>query len=405
MAEQARVMEQHHAASGPVAGPGEQLTLSGQMTTRMALVRKLTDIVVLPLGKISGNERSFAADILIRTLLNVDTPARVEVAHRLAGITDIPRHLQRYLMTSDIEIARPMLETRTHVPETMLMEAAACSREHRQIIMRRDDLTPAVADALIRHGEGDIMRRLLDKDEVLLSDQAMTTIIHKSRTDEHLREPLLKRLELRPDQAFVMYWWMNTSQRKHLLKRFMTDRSVIQEAMHELFVVTFTSDNPDTVVKSSLKLIDRRHRPRGRNGEMVTMDIVQKTLTAARCQPTHEFAHAVGLLAGVSTDTAEMVLFDVTGVSFAIICKSIGLSRSAFREVISDSRFADEGSSAILNEDQVDDLVGIFDSIARDFSRTILRYWDWKTDMFVIGEEQLAQNGQSDVHKTYFGEL
>ena len=240
----------------------------------------------------------------------------------------------------------------------------------------------------------------------MLSEQAIDLIVRKSRTEENLRDPLLHRLELRCDQAFIMYWWMNTQQRKQLLRRFMTDRSVLQEAMHELFVATYTHDNPDQLVKANLKLIDRRHRPRGRNGEMVTMDLVQRTLTAARCQPTKDYSHAVGLLAGVSTETAELVLFDVSGESFAIICKSIGLSRDAYRTVISDNTFADEDSTAILDDDKIEDLVGVFDSIARDFSRTILRYWDWKTDdQAGFDDEFEAAAPQESVSGAYFGAL
>lgn len=393
--------------AAPIDVPaGQQLAPNGQITTRQMFMRKLTDIVVLPLGKVSGNERAFAADILIRTMQSAETPIRAEVSHRLAGISDIPRHLLRWLILDDIEVAEPLLHARIGYDESLLMEAAECSYKHRWLIKHRDDITSAIADVLVRHSETDILRHLLGNHDIRLSEQSMESLIERSRTDASLRDLLLRRLELRIDQAFIMYWWMDTAQRKHLLKRFMTDRSVIQEAMHELFVVTFTSETPDLLVKSSLKLIDRRHRPRGRNGEMVTMDIVQTTLTAARCQPTHEFTHAVGLLAGISQETSQRALFDASGESFAILCKSIGLSRGAFREIISDNRFAEPDSVAILTEEKIEDLVGVFDSISRDFSRTILRYWDWKSDVLAAtGELAPGEILPDKQNHPYFGAL
>ena len=379
---------------------GHQWALGGQITTRHLLVRKLTDVIVLPPGKIGANERGFAADILIRTLRHTDIEARADVARRLAAIGDIPLHLQRYLMLSEIASAAPMLQARVTVPDTLLMEAAKIGYEHRRLIMRRDNLTGAIADTLILHGEADIIRHLLENDEIQLSEAAMDKLVRLARTDHALRDRLLGRMELRLDQALLIYWWMDTRQRKALLKRFMTDRSLIQDAMHELFVATFARENPDLVVKASLKLIDRRHRPRGRNGETVTMDVVEKTLTAARCNPTSEFCHAVGLLAGVSTQTAEMVLFDQSGESFAILCKSAGVSRSSYRAIISDTSFAEEGSHTILSEDKIEDLVGVFDSIARDYSRTILRYWDWRADLFAA----LNDPDQGDAPDHYAGQ-
>jgi len=119
-------------------------------------------------------------------------------------------------------------------------------------------------------------------------------------------------------------------------------------------------------------MMDRRHRPRGVNGEAVSMDVVIKTLRVARKYPTQEVIHATGLIAGVSRELAARILRDPTGEPYAVMCKSLGVPRGKFFEAVSDP----SGENP-FTEDRAEDLLGIFDSMARDFSRAVLRYWDW----------------------------
>ena len=342
---------------------------------RVTLVRKLTDLVVMPAGKQTNNERAFTADLLIRALEQVDISVRAEAARRLAGFAEIPSQLQRYLVCEDIAVAGPILELTSTISPPVLIEASAISFAHRQVVAARDDVTGAVADALVSYGETPVIRELLKKEELTLSDNTMDLLVSRSQNDLDIRTLVMTRLELRLDHGMAMFWWLDSSQRQKILQRFALDRTLIQETMHPLFVEIFTHPDPDVGVKSILKLIDRRHRPRGRDGEMVTMDVVQKTLSAARQLPNDEFAHAVGLLAGVDKETASRVLHDWSGEAFAVLCKSIGLSRSDFITLIAGSG---GGSGPEYDDAKQDQLIGVFDSIARDYSRTILRYWDWK---------------------------
>jgi uncharacterized protein (DUF2336 family) len=367
---------------------------------RVSMVRKLTDLVVMPLGRLSNNERSFTADLLIRALDAVDVSVRADAARRMAGFAEIPSHLQRYLIRDDISVARPVLELSSHIAEAIMCEAAMVSYDHRKAIVTRDDITSQVADVLINFGETDIIIALLKMEEITFSDQTMDILVSRSQNDIEVRPLLIKRLELRLEHGMSMFWWLDMHQRKAVLQRFSLDRAVIQEAMHSLFVEIFTAEDPDMSVKGILKLIDRRHRPRGRDGEMVTMEIVEKTLAAARLMPNDEFSHAVGLIAGIRTQTATRILNDWSGEAFAVLCKSVGLSRAAFIAL-----FTNEGevetSGPTYDADKIEWLVGVFDSIARDYSRTILRYWDWKDSILVEPGSSMTPGGEEDAG--YFG--
>ena len=373
------------------------------LPARVRLVRKLTDLVVLPVGRMSRNELSFTADILIQSLDNVDVSVREEAAARIAGFAEIPGHLQRYLLLQEISVARHVLTKSANIPASVMIEVAARSHDHRQLLARRDDLETTVLDELLSYGETDIMLDILKDETVTISDQAIDKLVNRSEALIEIRDPLLNRLELRLQHGLTLFWWLDPRQRKNAILRFSTDRGAIQEAMHDLFVETFTSDTPDPVVKDVLKLIDRRYRPRGRNGEMVTMDVVERTLGVARLQPGDEINHAVGLIAGVSQETAGRILSDVHGEPFAVLCKSVGLSRATFQGLIAAKDDSGTEEEQRFAKDRFERLVTLFDSIARDYSRTILRYWDWHAAFTGKDEFTPVSEDREDSGNGYFG--
>ncbi|MEL7488241.1 MAG: hypothetical protein AAGJ87_13605, partial [Pseudomonadota bacterium] len=79
------------------------------VTTRVLLARKVTDIVVLPSKRISSNERSMAADILSQVLGAVEESLRIEVATRVARVSECPPALLRMLLLDDPAVAEPIL--------------------------------------------------------------------------------------------------------------------------------------------------------------------------------------------------------------------------------------------------------------------------------------------------------
>ncbi|WP_306250783.1 DUF2336 domain-containing protein [Parvularcula sp. IMCC14364] len=391
------------AQDTPAAGASTAVPVSAKpVRIRQTLVRKLADLVVLPQEKLTQNDRDFIADILARSLEQVDTATRQEIAERVASFPEIPVQLQKYLLTSEAQVAVPVLKNMPQIQESLLYDACQVGPAHRAQIAWRDDLTQSIIDQLVTFGEADVLKQILRQDTVVISRNAMDLLVRRSEVDADIRSALLRRPELRLDHGLAMFWWLKTPHRKSVLARFATDRSIVQDAMHDLFVETFTSDTPDLHVKSILTLIDRRHRPRGRNGEMVTMEVVERTLEFARQNPADDTCHAVGMLAGVSQETAARVLRDFSGEPFAVLCKSIGLSRKAFLTLF-DNDLLQQGTTLNYSEEKVEDLLGVFDSIARDYSRTILRYWDWSQDIM----EELSQTAQeqkgSDSGNGYFG--
>src|ERR1700722_7946160 len=77
---------------------------------RLALLKRLADVVSLPSSRVNAFERSVTADLLVEILREADEEDRMRVARRVAGLTDIPGPLVRLLLRGDPHVAQPLLE-------------------------------------------------------------------------------------------------------------------------------------------------------------------------------------------------------------------------------------------------------------------------------------------------------
>lgn len=343
-------------------------------TPRALLVRNLADIVVLPAGRISSNERSLVADILLQVVDKVEIELRIEVAARVARVAESPPALVRMLVLDEAPVAEKILRGAETVPEALLIEAAReGDASHRLMIGERLDLSTALVDALLQYDEIELYNAILKREDCILSPNAVNKFVALSATKPELQNALLRRRELEPAHGFMMFWWVDSERRRRVLQRFALDRKIIQEALEDLYPKIFRgNDNPDPLVKDILLLTERRHRPRGANGEAVDMNVVLRTLASARRYPSQEIIHAVGMIAGISRELAARILRDPTGEPFAVMCKALALPRDDFFAL-----FEIEDAETQTTPEQAEYLLAVFDGLARDFSRAVLRYWDW----------------------------
>lgn len=379
------------AAAGPEA-PDDVLAeaaLAGPASPRASLVRKLIDIVVLPASQISANERSLAGDILLQVVGRVEETLRAEIARRVARVPELPSALLRMLLLDEPLVAREILIGAEQIPEALLIEAARLgTTTHRALIARRLNLTTAVADALLAARESEIARQLLKRDDFTLSPHAVDMLVARSTMDAELPALLLRRRELEPAHGFMMFWWVDGERRRRILARFALNRGVIQDALEDLYPRVFRSRVSDPFVKEILIMLERRHRPRGANGEVVSMDMVRRTLHVARIDPSPEAVQAVAMIAGVSVELAARVLRDPGGEPYAVMCKALGIARDDFFAFISHDDQGAEGSFTLA---RAEELLAIFDSMARDFARAVLRYWDWEGNPRIAGIARLVE--------------
>ena len=364
----------------PLNRQGGAVDLETITGARILMARKLADLIVLPTGHLTANERALVGDILLQVLDKVEYSLRIDIADRVARVPDVPETILLALLTDKPEVAEPILTQAITLSETVLIECVNRGETaHRMMVARRFGLTTAVADALLNFDEPEVAKLILRRDDCALSQVSIELLVSRSTVDAGLQTLLVERSELEPAHGFMMFWWLPAACRRHVLTRFALDRSTIQETLADLYPVIRLMDTPDPLVKEILALNDRRHRPRGINGEQVSMDVVNRTLGLARQYPSEEIIEALGMIAGISRELAARILRDPGGEPYAVLCKAMGVPRTEFLEFLAGGGegLYDDGGESAVSAERAEELLDLFDRMARDFARAVLRYWDW----------------------------
>ena len=344
---------------------------------RRALLKRLADVVSLPASRVNAFERAVTADLLVEILREAPEEERARTATRLAPLGEIPHSLVRLLLRDALAVARILIDDCASLTDADL---AACARdagpEHRRAIAARRHLSEIVCEALVEKAEPAVMKALLQNTGARLSQPAVEALVAASRQEPSLASALLRRAELRPSGAYVMFWWCDAEQRRLILQRFAVSRDVLQEATDDIFRLAAEENWSDPLSRKALQFIERRQRnraggreeplwrPRGGGGARPTAGL------------TREIAEEIAYLSGVKPATGAKILADRGGEPIAVLCKATGLPKSALRSLWRAMRRPETGPDGQPAE-AFERVLITYDMIATDRAQTVLRYWNW----------------------------
>ncbi len=343
---------------------------------RLALLKRLADVVCLPLSRVNVFERAMTADLLVEILREAVAPERVRVAKRLAHLNDIPTRLLRLILRDEIAVAAPLLEEGRCIPDTDLID---CAREatpaHRLLIARRREVNELVVEALIEAGEAPVVEALLKNTGAKFSSDAMDALIAASRDYPAFIPGLMRRPELRPAHAYVAFWWAEPDNRRLILTRFAVSREVLQEASGDVFPLAAQEQWNDPLVRKALQFIERRQRNRAAIARSPFANL-EEAVGQAQTGLTHDLVKEIAFLAGVKPTTAAKIFSDDYGEPIAILCKATGLPRSAVLALWRGLRRPETDDQGVIYAGLERTLL-IYDMMAVDRAQTVLRYWNW----------------------------
>lgn len=344
---------------------------------RRALLRRLADVVCLPSSRVNAFERAVTADLLVEMLREADPDDRRRVAKRMAHLGELPNALVRLLLRDDLAIAAPLLEDGTSISDPDLIGCVRDAQiEHRRVIAARRGLSEMVSEALTEKGEAGVIEVLLGNLTARLSSAAIERIVADSRTYTDLVDGLLRRPELRPSHAYVMFWWAEPDARRLILQRFAVSREVLQEAAGDLFPRAAEDGWQDALVRKALQFIERRQRNRAAV-EKSPYGSLEDAIAAAEANGmTRDNASEIAYLAGIKPMTGAKIFTDPCGEPLAILCKATGLPRRAILSLWRSMRRPEADSEGAVAP-ALERTYLIFDMMAVDRAQTVLRYWNW----------------------------
>jgi len=343
---------------------------------RRALLKRLADVVSLPSSRVNSFERSVTADLLVEILREADPEERMRVARRLAGLMEIPNCLVRLILRDDLEIAKTLLSDSAALGDSDLIDCIRNATDgHRRAIAMRRALSEVVAEALVEHGDAVVVEALLRNSLARISQTAIEGAVALSQRHPQLVQCLLRRPELRPSQAYILFWWADGDARRTILQRFAVSREVLQETAGDVFAMAAAEDWQDGLTRKALQFIERRQRNRAAI-EKSPFQSLEAAVAVAEGGMTRELAEEIAYLAGIKPMTGAKILTDLGGEGIAVLCKATGLPRSAVRSLWRSLRRPDgvKGADPSIALERV---IEIFDMIAVDRAQTVLRYWNW----------------------------
>ncbi len=344
---------------------------------REALFRRLLDVICLPATRLAHQDRALVGDIILDMLFHADEEDRMLCAKRLAPTSEAPRRVLRYLGQCSFEIARPLLEENEAYDAVDLVELAQVTTpEHRLAIARRKTVPASVSNCLAEIGEPHVVRALLENQRAVLPEQAVDTLVMRSRDQEEFCVLLIKRLELKPSQAMAMFWWADGPTRRTILLRHAADRLEVIDQCDDVFALIAEEKWADPVARKAMQLIERRQRNRAAIDKS-PFDSLESAVNAAALEGMSSYlAQEIGYLAGVKPVTIAKIMSDSGGEGLAVFCKATGMKRDFLKVLWAALKRPFEIEEGVIHP-QFEIVEDTFERLTVSKAQTTLRYWNW----------------------------
>lgn len=344
---------------------------------RHALLKRLADVVSLPGSRVNAFERAVTGDLLVEMLRLAAPRERHRVAQRLAPLAELPNSLARMLLRDEPEIAGLLIEQCASLSDADLV---GCVRdtgpEHHFLMAGRRALSEVVTDALIDFGEQGVIECLLRNTTARLSQTGVEAVVALSRRNPALVAHLLRRPELRPSGAYVVFWWAPAEDRRTILQRFAVSREVMQEVVEDVFAMAAAEGWQDPVARKALQFIERRQRNRAAIDKSPYDSLEHAVMVAARDGLSRELAAEISYLAGLKPLTGAKIIGDAGGEPLAILCKATGMSRVDLQNLWRSVRRPETDAEGRVHPDW-ERVQVTYEMLAVDRAQTVLRYWNW----------------------------
>ncbi|ACT58910.1 DUF2336 domain-containing protein [Hirschia baltica] len=357
-------------------GLNQQVETQQDFRSRRMLLRRLTDVVALPDSASSSQDRAIAGDLLLEMLIDADENERAVCAKRLVGMSQAPRRVLRYLGQDVASVSSQLLEESAAFDQSDLVSIVVSgAAHHRRAIAARKDVGSCLSDAISQSRDTEAIARLLMNDKAIVSELSIDRLVSLSRNIERLGPLLLRRPELRPAHALVLFWWSDQATRRLILQRFSAERSVLIDMCSDIFAHAAKDNWSDPVVRKGLQVIERRQRNRAAIEKSPFSSLEDAIAHMLKSGYQAKTIDEISYLCGIKPMTGQKIISDEGGEGIAVLAKAVGLKRQYFKAF-----WAALGRPISRKDAPVEHfeyVLEIYEMMAVAKAQTVLRYWNW----------------------------
>lgn len=332
---------------------------------RARIVDSIGAFIADPAQQQNERERDIAVDILRQLLRDAELSVRRKLAERLAREPQAPITLITHLANDEAEVARPVLIEQAALGDADLIEIVnQRTMQHRLAIAMRRHVSEAICAALVDIGEEEVARTLLENPGARIGAPSFEKLVERSRTAVSLQEPLINRTDLDPRLASRMYAWVSVALRRHIVRNFDVDPTLL-----------------DAAIRDSLEATKGEHaaaRARGTATDRIADAMVAARgddpsvlLTLLRAGEIALFEATFARITGLKPLLARRTIYEPGGKALAIACRASEIDKPIFAAIFLLARQARPGDKSV-DPKELQTALAFFDSLAEADARATL---------------------------------
>ncbi len=175
----------------------EEVVQHGSPEKRVETLQRITALFLDGASRYSDAHVDLFDQVFGLLIDEIENKARAELSNHLAPVSNAPVKVLRKLANDDdIAVAGPVLKLAPRLAESDLIDVARTKGQaHLQAISARRALGEAVTDVLVRRGNRDVARRVVDNRTARISEKSFHHLVKRAEEDGILAE----KVGLRPD--------------------------------------------------------------------------------------------------------------------------------------------------------------------------------------------------------------
>lgn len=335
---------------------------------RNELTDAIVDLFLPDRHRLSEHQRALMTDVLRKLIGSLEIEVRQYLVEALLRGPDPLPELQAVLANDEIEVAQALLERSRVLQDQDLIDVVMRrAEEHRMAIALRNNVSAAVADALVEKAGPDVLEALIRNSDAVLSRRAMEMLVAESKRFDRFQEPLLARADLPPELAYRMYWWVSAALRDFILKRFEIEPTKVDSLIQSAARRGIAAHEIDE------RLEARAMRLAERLWEMgdLTDDFIRASLRQSRISL---FVAGLAVRAEIAFAVSWSIVSDPEANSLAVLLRAIGMPREMASSILMLMQRLREGEGAQSAEALVRAMEA-FDMISVERARSVLQLW------------------------------
>jgi len=299
----------------------EEAIARGTAVSRERALWHATDLLIA--GRYCEDEIATFGEVIGRLADEIETEARVQLAHRLARIEYSPASVIRKLAFDDaIEVAGPVLRESERLDDATLVETASTkSQAHLLAIAERKTLSPAVTDVLASRGNRAVATAVARNHGAQFSGAGFLHMVQRAENDSILAEHLGQRLDI-PRHLFQQ---LIAKASDDVGKRLAEERPELLDVIH-------------SSVANVAGELQSKFGPGSRNYFVAKRTVsiqhrlgnLQESSIAgyATAHKVDEVTIGLALMSGLSVDVVERALFDRNREMLLMLAKALNFTWS-----------------------------------------------------------------------------